>query len=184
LALGEDLVEADTADRSRNEDRNLSRLLTLGSSSRFDQEVISMSDSVSPSPRAGYRAGVAEPSVEVVRHTARVSVVEFVGEHDLSTKGAVLDALAHAAAQPSVVVDFSRCTFVDSSVISVLVALHGTAICTVRLVVPDGQRIVRRTFEMVQMDRFFAVHDCLERALLAAEADDAVARGLAKEVAS
>jgi anti-anti-sigma factor len=143
-----------------------------------------MSDSASPSPRADYRAGAAEPSVEVVLHTARVSLVEVVGEHDLSTKGAVLDALARAAAQPCVVVDFSRCTFVDSSVISVLVALHGTAICSIRFVVPDAQRIVRRTFELVQMDRFFNVHDSLEGALLAAEADDAAAEVSANEVAS
>jgi anti-anti-sigma factor len=141
-----------------------------------------MSDSVTPSPRAGYRGDAAEPSVEVIHRTARVSLVEVAGEHDLSTKGAVLDALARAAAQPCVVVDFSRCTFVDSSVISVLVALHGTAICTITLVVPESQRIVRRTFEMVQMGRFFGMHDSLEEALLAAEADGAALQQPASEV--
>lgn len=145
-----------------------------------------MSDSVSPSPRAGYRAdtdGLAEPSVEVVRPTARIAHVKVIGEHDLSTKGSVLDALAHAAAQPCVVVDLSLCTFVDSSFINVLVALHGTEVSTVRLVVPEMQRTVRRTFEMVQLDRLFPMHDSLEQALLAAAVDDAGQQSASRGVA-
>jgi anti-anti-sigma factor len=133
-----------------------------------------MSDSVLTFPRADYRAGTEElgaPNVEVVRHSAWIAVVNLIGEHDLSTRDSMLDALASAASQPSVVVDLSRCTFVDSSFIGVLVALHGTDICTVRLVVPETQGIVRRTLEMVQMDRFFAIHGSLEQALLAAAAD-------------
>jgi anti-anti-sigma factor len=142
-----------------------------------------MSDSVLPSPRADYRAGTEElgmPSVEVVRHGVRIAVVSLVGEHDLSTKSSMLDALASAACQPCVVVDLSRCTFVDSSFISVLVALYGTEICTVRLVVPETQRVVWRTLQLVQMDRFFAIHDSLEQALLAASADDVLLVSSAK----
>ena len=134
-----------------------------------------MSDSVLPSPRADYRAGTEDlgmPSVEVVRHSARIAVVSLVGEHDLSTKDRMLDALASAASQPCVVVDLSRCTFVDSSFIGVLVALYGTDICTVQARRARTQRVVWRTLELVQMDRFFAIHDSLEQALLAAAAAD------------
>ena len=142
-----------------------------------------MSDSVLPSPRADYRAGTDDlgmPSVEVVRHSARIAVVSLVGEHDLSTRDRVLDALASAASQPCVVVDLSRCTFVDSSFIGVLMALYGTDICTVRLVVPATQRVVWRTLQLVQMDRFFAIHDSLEQALLAASAADVLLVSSAK----
>jgi anti-anti-sigma factor len=133
-----------------------------------------MSDSVSPSPRADCRAGAEEPaapSVEVVHHTERIAVVHLIGEHDIAMKRSVLDALASATAQPCVVVDLSRCTFVDSSVINVMVALRNMDVCTVTLVVPDTQRAVRRTFEIVRMDHFFTLHDSLAEALLAAAAD-------------
>ena len=142
-----------------------------------------MSDSVLPSPRADYRAGTEElgmPSIEVVRHSSRIAIVSPVGEHDLSTKDGMLDALASAASQPCVVVDLSRCTFVDSSFIGVLVALYDTDICTVRLVVPRTQGIVWRTLELVQMDRFFAIHGSLEQALLAAAAADVLPDASAK----
>lgn len=145
-----------------------------------------MSDSVSPSPRADYRAGAEElgaSSVEVVRLTERIALVNLVGEHDIATKDSMMDAFASAAAQPCIVVDFSRCTFVDSSAINVLVALHGTGISVVRLVVPEAQRIVWRTFEIVQMNQFFAIHESLEQALLAATVDDLTERDPAQEVA-
>jgi anti-anti-sigma factor len=147
-----------------------------------------MSDSLLPSPRADYRAGAEElgtPSVEVVRHTERIARVEVIGEHDLSTKDSMLDALATAASRPCVIVDLTRCTFVDSSFIGVLVALHDTDICSVRLVVPGTQRIVRRAFEIVQMEQFFVIHDSLDQALLAAAEDDsATPQGSSQEVAS
>ena len=146
-----------------------------------------MSDFVLPSPRADYRGGTEElgaPSVEVVRHSARIAVVSLVGEHDLSTKSSMLDALASAASQPCVVVDLSRCTFVDSSFIGVLVALYGTKICTIRLVVPVTQRVVWRTLELAQMDQFFAIHDSLEQAVVAAAEEDTAEHGLSQEVAS
>jgi anti-sigma B factor antagonist len=138
-----------------------------------------MSDLDFPVPRADYRAGAGElaaPRLEVVPHTARIALVNVTGEQDLATKDAVLDAFARAAAHPCIVVDLSRCTFVDSTFIGVLVALHGTDICAVRLVVPEAQRIVRRTFQMVQMDQLFPLHDSLEEALLAAAADDTAPR--------
>jgi anti-anti-sigma factor len=147
-----------------------------------------MSDSVSPSPRADYHAGTEElgtPSVEIVRHTERIARVALIGEHDLSTRDSLLDALASAASRPCVIVDLTRCTFVDSSFIGVLVALHGTDICTIRLVVPGTQGIVRRTFEIVQIEQFFVIHDSLEQALLAAAEDDAAAlQDSSREVAS
>jgi hypothetical protein len=50
----------------------------------------------------------------------------------------------------------------------------------VRLVVPATQRVVWRTLQLVQMDRFFAIHDSLEQALLAASAADVLLVSSAK----
>jgi anti-anti-sigma factor len=144
-----------------------------------------MSDHIFPHPRAGYRAGadLGKPSVEVARYSARIALVSLVGEHDVSTKDAVLDALARACEQPCIVVDFSRCEFADSSVVSALVALDSTGLSFVRLVVPETQRAVWRTFELVAIAEFMPVHDSLEEALIAAREDDAM-QERAPEVAS
>ena len=95
----------------------------------------------------------------------------------------MLDALARASDQPCVVVDLSRCTFADSSVVSALVAMDSTGLSFVRLVVPETQAAVRRTFELVGMAEFVPVHDSLEEALTAALEDDALHEP-APEVAS
>jgi anti-sigma B factor antagonist len=148
-------------------------------------EVISMSDSVFPSPRADYRAraDLAKPSVEVVQHSPRIAVVALAGEHDVSTKGNLLDALASASVRHHVIVDLSLCTFADSSVVSALLALDSVGVSSVTLVVPETQRAVRRTFELVSMDEFVPVYDSLEEALAAAGDDDSVEQ-LSPEAAS
>ena len=127
----------------------------------------------------------ASNRVEIVLRSPSLAVVSLVGEHDLSSKESMIDALAGAVAHPCVVVDFSRCTFADSTVVGVLVALSGAPACAIRLVVPDAARTVRRTFEMLQMHRFFPLHESLDEALLAAaEEDGAANRGRVREVAS
>ena len=129
-----------------------------------------MSDAVFSSPPVAIRADdLGTPSVAVTTHNAQTALVTLVGEHDLSTKPSLLVALARASEQPNVIVDLSPCTFVDSSVLSALVALHGIGISRVSLVVPETQRIVRRTFELAGMAEFFPVRDSLEQALLATD---------------
>ena len=100
-------------------------------------------------------------------HTGQVVRVALVGEHDLSTKPSLIDALTRASDRPYVVVDLSLCTFVDSSVLSALVAFHGIGLSRISLVVPDTQRIVRRTFQLAGMAEFFPIHDSLEQAVSA-----------------
>ncbi len=125
-----------------------------------------MSDSVFSSPSAGFRADdLGTPSVEVATPAVEVALVTLVGEHDLSTKPLLLDALARASEQPCIVVDLTLCPFVDSSVLGALVALHGVGLSRIKLVVPDAQRIVRRTFELAGMAAFFPLYDSLEEAL-------------------
>lgn len=52
----------------------------------------------------------------------RVSVVALVGDHDIATSHEVRRALAEVNGAPLVVVDLTRCTFLDSTVLGVLVA--------------------------------------------------------------
>ena len=51
-----------------------------------------------------------------------IAVVALFGEHDLSGKQRLSDALAKASVRRDVLVDLSACTFLDSSVIGTLFA--------------------------------------------------------------
>lgn len=64
-----------------------------------------------------------EPSVNVDLHPTEApgfaAIVWLAGEHDLSTSDAIRDALSPIFG--NVLLDLSECTFIDSSVISVIV---------------------------------------------------------------
>ena len=49
-----------------------------------------------------------------------MSVVALVGDHDIGTSHEVRRALAEVRGAPLVVLDLTRCTFVDSTVLGVL----------------------------------------------------------------
>jgi anti-anti-sigma factor len=67
----------------------------------------------------------------------QVLLVELVGDHDIATSPEVRRALARARHVPLVVVDFSACTFIDSTVLGVLAAAS-------RRVAEGGGRLVGR----------------------------------------
>jgi anti-anti-sigma factor len=60
----------------------------------------------------------ASPAVAVELVQPGLACVRLRGEHDLSTKPRLTEALAKAAAQINVVVDLTECGFIDSSVIA------------------------------------------------------------------
>ena len=66
--------------------------------------------------------------IRVERPTAHAAVIEFTGEHDLSTSESV-EALLGSLIEESelVVVDFSEAEFVDSSTIHALMKSHRAA---------------------------------------------------------
>ncbi|MCW2706401.1 MAG: anti-sigma factor antagonist [Frankiales bacterium] len=64
-------------------------------------------------------------------------LVELVGDHDIATSPEVRRALAGARHVPLVVVDFSACTFIDSTVLGVLAGAS-------RRVAEGGGRLVGR----------------------------------------
>jgi anti-anti-sigma factor len=65
-----------------------------------------------------------------------------------------------------VVVDLSRATFIDSSVLSMLLRAHKRLGERLRVVVATGSR-VQRIFEITQMDRYIALSETMDRALRA-----------------
>jgi anti-anti-sigma factor len=60
-------------------------------------------------------------TLEVENHAPNVAIVAVRGEHDLTTKPALAEALARASDHLNVLVDLSECPFMDSSLIGALV---------------------------------------------------------------
>ena len=61
-------------------------------------------------------------TVKVEFASNRTAVIALVGEHDLHSRPALQATLAYAAEGRNVLVDLSRCSFVDSAIISLLLA--------------------------------------------------------------
>ena len=92
------------------------------------------------------------------------------GEHDLSTRELLAGALQQAAAHSDVLVDLSPCTFMDSTVINVLISTaHDVQAAGERLalVIPPEQRRVARVAEMTGLDKLLAVYETRDAALAA-----------------
>ena len=99
-----------------------------------------------------------------------LAIVTLEGEHDLSTRELLAGALQRAAAHSNVLVDLSPCTFMDSTVINVLISTaHDVQAAGERLalVIPPGQRRVARVAEMTGLDKLLAVYETREAALAA-----------------
>ncbi len=96
-------------------------------------------------------------------------IVELSGEHDMSTIPHVEPAMASASREKGVVVvDLSQATFVDSSVLSMLLRAHKKLGTRMRVVLTSGSR-VRHIFEVTQMDRYIAIVESVSEALRPSE---------------
>ena len=94
------------------------------------------------------------------------------GEHDVSTVPALADALEQAAAHANALVDLSECTFIDSSVIAVLLRAaqaaherHGLFV----LVIPPEQERVSRVADLTGLVELLDVRASRDAALLSIE---------------
>ena len=61
-------------------------------------------------------------TVKVEFASKRTAVVALIGEHDLDSRSALRATFAYATESRNLLVDLTRCTFVDSAVISLLLA--------------------------------------------------------------
>jgi anti-anti-sigma factor len=94
--------------------------------------------------------------------TGALAIVELVGEHDLGHYKPLNDALHLAAARRRhVLVDLSRCAFIDSTVVTLLLAArdevtsdHGLF----ALVIPAGEGSMARVAEVMGLVEMFTIY--------------------------
>jgi anti-sigma B factor antagonist len=112
---------------------------------------------------------VVEQGRIAVHDLGYVGVVALVGEHDLSTVDRLSDEIDRQFREVShVVVDLTRATFVDSTVVCAL-ALGGEAArhrsaCRFA-VVASRDSFVRKVFDMVDLRSLMPIYETLEEAL-------------------
>jgi anti-anti-sigma factor len=108
------------------------------------------------------------PSVEMTIISERTAVLTMFGEHDLSTRDQVLEALGCAQQWTNVLVDLTPCEFLDSSVIGVLfTAQHAPEAACERfaLILPDVAGLVDRTIDLMGVRDLIPTHTSIEDAL-------------------
>ena len=112
---------------------------------------------------------MAEEGWISVHYLGHVRVVALVGEHDLSTVEALSDEIERQfRTAPHVVVDLTRATFVDSTVVCALPlgGEHARARSACRFAVvaaPDS--FVHKVFDMVDLRNMMPTYETLEEAL-------------------
>jgi anti-sigma B factor antagonist len=89
-------------------------------------------------------------------------VVTLGGDHDVASRDAIADAFSVAGTGRDLLVDLSECTFIDSSVIGVLLAcaqrLRGAG-HRLELVVPADNEAIVRVLEIVDIASLVTVHE-------------------------
>jgi anti-anti-sigma factor len=110
----------------------------------------------------------SRPAIEVEALSDEVRVVHLRGEHDLSTKIELAVALAAASERPRVLVDLSDCTFIDSTVIALLLAAHRQQVMRnhrLELILPKGANTVERILTLTRVELIITVHETRGAAL-------------------
>jgi anti-anti-sigma factor len=93
---------------------------------------------------------------------ARVVVLRLIGDHDLATARTLSEALRDTASCHACVIDLTDCTFVDSSIIVVLLQAAGHR--RVALQIP-GETPARRALEIAGVDRLVPAAPSREEAI-------------------
>jgi anti-sigma B factor antagonist len=101
----------------------------------------------------------------------RTDVVSVEGELDLTTaprlKWALVDALQ--AGHSQLVLDLSRCSFMDSTALGVLVGVNRSLHADARLAIACARENVQKIFELSGMDGVFALFATVDEALAYAQ---------------
>jgi anti-anti-sigma factor len=111
-------------------------------------------------------------TVKVEFASNRTAVVALIGEHDLDSRSALRATFAYATESRNLLVDLTRCTFVDSAVISLLLATQRrleAAQGRCELIVPSQSGYVTRLFEVTGITTLFSVHSSRSAALAGIE---------------
>lgn len=112
-----------------------------------------------------------------VRASSRegVAVVAVTGQADLHTAPELRAALADAvdSGAPTLIVDLSETTFIDSMTLGVLLgALKRVTAAGGRLGIVCPDRHVRRVFEITSLDRVLALFATLDEAIAGVRTED------------
>jgi anti-anti-sigma factor len=100
-------------------------------------------------------------TAEVESLTDELAIVTVLGEHDLGTKSELEDALARAATRRHVLVDLSRCDFMDSTALAVLICAQRTQAergGRLELVIPTGTHPIARIATLTKIDAIINTH--------------------------
>jgi anti-anti-sigma factor len=110
----------------------------------------------------------AAPAVEVDLSLPGVAFVTLHGEHDLSSKQHISQAVAQAGARRDVFVDLSECTFMDSTVIASFFRARTQLELRNRrleLIIPPTAIAVRRVAEVTVLNAILRIHESRDAAL-------------------
>ncbi len=97
-------------------------------------------------------------------------VFELCGEHDVSTIPQIEPAIANAIAdEPRIVFDLTECTYLDSSIVSMLLRSYKLLSKRMRIVAPASSQ-ARRVLGVTQFDKYVKVFPDVNEALADAAA--------------
>jgi anti-sigma B factor antagonist len=108
-----------------------------------------------------------KPRIDIRSVPGNVLILTLIGDHDLATKPMLLAGLADAAPEAAIVIDLTRCTFVDSTVIGAILGARVPEPCNPRvcLVFPPDTSYVVRALSVVGMRDLLPVYPSVGAAL-------------------
>ena len=106
-----------------------------------------------------------EPRVEVRSTPEGALVLTLIGDHDLATKPRLLAELGELSPETDLVIDLTRCTFIDSTVIGVILGARLPTRMRVALVPPGDTSYVYRALSVVGIRDLMPIHASVEAAL-------------------
>jgi anti-sigma B factor antagonist len=106
-----------------------------------------------------------KPSIDLRVEPGDVIVLTLIGDHDLATKPSLVAELAALAPEAAVVIDLTRCTFVDSTVIGAILNTRQPDRPRVSLVLPPDTSYVVRALSVLGVRDLLPVHPTVEAAL-------------------
>jgi anti-anti-sigma factor len=97
----------------------------------------------------------------------QTTVTTLSGEHDITTRHMLVEALVRAGERPNVIVDLTSCDFLDSSILGILFSAHNDHQPGGRfeLVLPERENGVNRAIELTGVRDVMIVHAALGDAL-------------------
>jgi anti-anti-sigma factor len=97
-----------------------------------------------------------------------IALIKLRGEHDLTSKRALTEALATASAQLNILVDLSECTFIDSTVIAALFRASESLRPRngrLELLVPQSSTTIRHLAKITALDKLLPIHETRSAAI-------------------